>query len=248
MSVAYSLPILTFHNIGTYRSSLTIDRSTFERLLAAMAEWGFTSVTLGDAVTEFKRSGRFPPRVFVITFDDGYQSVYRIGLPIMQRLGQTGTVFLTTGFCGSTVQWPNRTEETLPILSWEEAQGLADAGLEIGAHTVSHRPLDTLDADDVRQELRSSQQEIESRIGLSVRVFAYPFGRYTPAVRSTASTLFDAACSVRLGCAGPRSDLFALERVEVCYLLNHSVVPHLLRTPFFASYLRFRRLLASVGV
>lgn len=44
------------------------------------------------------RQGKpFPERSFVITFDDGYQSVFNEAFPVLQRYGMSATVFLTVG-------------------------------------------------------------------------------------------------------------------------------------------------------
>jgi peptidoglycan/xylan/chitin deacetylase (PgdA/CDA1 family) len=53
-------------------------------------------------------------------------------------------------------------------------------GMAIGAHGVSHTPLTA--SDDAGKELRQSKNELERRTGVPVLSFAYPHGRYDPAI------------------------------------------------------------------
>ena len=62
-------------------------------------------------------------------------------------------------------------------LSWNNLCELAkDPLVTIGAHTVSHPVLSALSSEKVRAEMLDSQKRIESRIGLPVTHFCYPFG------------------------------------------------------------------------
>ena len=62
-------------------------------------------------------------------------------------------------------------------LTWEMARQMHASGLvEIGAHTVSHCVLANEADDVVRSELIRGREALESRLGVAVRHFAYPFG------------------------------------------------------------------------
>ena len=56
------------------------------------------------------------------------------------------------------------------------------SGMTIGSHTHSHRLLTTEAIDAARTELIESKRALESRLGESVKHFAYPDGRFNPAV------------------------------------------------------------------
>jgi peptidoglycan/xylan/chitin deacetylase (PgdA/CDA1 family) len=64
------------------------------------------------------------------------------------------------------------------LMSWEQIKMLADEGHEIGSHSRTHTILLNVDRDVVDDELRSSKQEIERRLGRAVRYFCYPNARY----------------------------------------------------------------------
>lgn len=53
---------------------------------------------------------------------------------------------------------------------------LAEAGMEIGAHTVTHPILKSLSLKEAEAEILNSKETLESILGQSIRYFAYPNG------------------------------------------------------------------------
>lgn len=66
------------------------------------------------------------------------------------------------------------------MLSWDDIRKLsADKLVTIGAHTVTHPVLSSLDRDKVLQEIQAAKHKIEQETGREVEHFAYPFGTKT---------------------------------------------------------------------
>jgi peptidoglycan/xylan/chitin deacetylase (PgdA/CDA1 family) len=64
-------------------------------------------------------------------------------------------------------------------MSWDDLGVLAQAGVEIGAHTITHPRLTRLkDEAAVSREIAGSRAELERRLGLTIPTFAYPYGDY----------------------------------------------------------------------
>lgn len=63
------------------------------------------------------------------------------------------------------------------MLTPEMVIGLDRSGIEIGAHTVTHPILTSLEDDDARIEIGAGKQQLEALIGKPVRLFAYPNGK-----------------------------------------------------------------------
>lgn len=61
-------------------------------------------------------------------------------------------------------------------LTDEQVADLADAGMVVGAHTVTHRILSRLSPAEQRAEIVDSRGYLESITGEPVRVLAYPYG------------------------------------------------------------------------
>jgi peptidoglycan/xylan/chitin deacetylase (PgdA/CDA1 family) len=62
-------------------------------------------------------------------------------------------------------------------MNWDQATEIADAGMTIGAHTVSHPVLANLPAEEQLFEILESRLVIEQEIGRPVTAFSYPVGR-----------------------------------------------------------------------
>lgn len=67
------------------------------------------------------------------------------------------------------------------LASWEEAARLAQAGMEIGAHTLTHPFLSLLDPRRQRDEIEGSVDLIERRLGVRPAGLAYPGGDHDAA-------------------------------------------------------------------
>ena len=235
------LPILTFHAIGDGGSTIDFPSEVLARGLRALCRRGWQTIDLVVAVDQLRKGLSLPPRAFVMTFDDGYESVYRHAFPVLRDLGLTATLFVTVGAVDdlkATVQRSRRFQGR-NMLSWEELAEMLGAGFAVGAHTLTHPDLTALPSSQVISEMAGSRDRLEDKLGVGVKSFAYPFGRYDAQVREHALQLFELACSDRLGYASPRSDPFALERIETYYLRRQSLFD-LLATPWIHGYLALR--------
>lgn len=67
-------------------------------------------------------------------------------------------------------------------LTWEMVAEMSRGGFTVGSHTHRHVPLTHESRVRVREELRTSRDILESRLGTAVRHFAYPDGRFDGAV------------------------------------------------------------------
>ena len=72
-------------------------------------------------------------------------------------------------------------EEIAP-LTWEMIETMHQGGITIGSHTMSHRLLTSETLDTVRAELLGSKLALEEKLHAPIHHFAYPDGRFNPAV------------------------------------------------------------------
>ncbi len=177
--------ILTYHKIGSQieLGITTVSRRRFAGHLDIYNELGFKPVLTCELISpaegDAKTTDRGERRL-AITFDDGYESVCTQAFPEMASRGWAGTVFVVAGSVGGSNTWDVRlSPRSFRHLSWEQIRELADAGFEIGSHTLSHRDLTRLNEDRLRSELRDSKHAIEDHTGRPVRSISYPFGRFS---------------------------------------------------------------------
>ena len=114
------------------------------------------------------------------------------------------------------------------MLTWEQLAEMDRLGMTIGSHTLTHPNLPNAGEADAWTEIHASKTRLESALGKRVTMFSYPNGgaeRYmTPAVAGLVQKAgFEAATTSRNAFASARSDLFALERVQVAERLEDLV-------------------------
>ncbi len=67
-------------------------------------------------------------------------------------------------------------EKRWRLLRLAELKQLAEAGMSIGAHTLSHPVLSLCSDEEARREIQESKIKLEHALGRPVWAFAYPFG------------------------------------------------------------------------
>ncbi len=127
----------------------TVSRGIFAALAAAAKE----------------RAGVGPEIVF--SFDDGNASDRELALPLLKANGLKAIFFIITGQLGRP-----------GFLSAAGVRELQAAGMEIGSHTHSHRPLSQLPPGQVEEELRRSRTVLEDLLSVRIAKLSLPFGRY----------------------------------------------------------------------
>jgi peptidoglycan/xylan/chitin deacetylase (PgdA/CDA1 family) len=63
------------------------------------------------------------------------------------------------------------------VMTWEHANALRRAGMDVQSHTQTHRVLQTLDGRELERELRGSRRALEDALGEPVVGISYPVGR-----------------------------------------------------------------------
>lgn len=234
------VPILMFHDLGGARSPIAFPTGLFADALRAWAGRGYRAAGLDEVVDSLRRGRSLPDRTIVLTFDDGYRSVYETAFPLIHDLGWSATAYLTVGRGGQ-----RRPEDTLPsidgrdMLSWRQIVEMHEHGIGFGAHSLTHPDLRRLPDDEVTSEIQDSGAVIEDCLGSRVGTFAYPYGLFDRRAYDAARTRYESACTVRLGLVRAADDPHALPRVDACYLRNRRAIDEL-GTPALARRLTVR--------
>jgi hypothetical protein len=155
---------LAYHGIGQVSDGddpqkLVVSPKHFESQVGMLLARGYRFLTAEQVIAE----GSLPARAAALTFDDGFKSWLTIGLPLCEKLGVRATFYVTTGWLGD--QHALVAGEAGRLLDAEDARALAAAGMELGAHSVSHLDLRTLDDIALEAELGESRSAIEEITG-----------------------------------------------------------------------------------
>ena len=202
-----------------------LETVTFKNQMRVVASDGYPSCTVRDW-SAFSH----PQRAIVLTFDDGHLSNHDLALPILLNNKLKATFFITAGLIG--------TDETM---NWGQIRSLHRAGMEIGSHTLTHRPPSTLTDEELRHELVKSRCILEDGLGAPVTSISSPTGFFNPRMCAIArESGYRALCFGRFGFAADGGDPFSLERVAVKRGMNEREFRALVR--FDGSVIRWLRM------
>jgi len=104
----------------------------------------------------------------VITFDDGHISNFDIAMPLLAERGLSAYVFVTGEFVGKREHFCHPAH----------LQKMANGGMEIGSHGMTHRFFDDLSEEQAECELRQSMEQLSDQCGQAIQSISYPGGRY----------------------------------------------------------------------
>ncbi|MBU0640315.1 MAG: polysaccharide deacetylase family protein, partial [Planctomycetes bacterium] len=212
------LTVLTLHAVGTPPSACTsfdyrnmfVSPGQLLEILDGLLRQGYRFLTLRKALACVQGAAPLQHKAVVLTFDDGYASVFDVARPLLEARGIRAAVFIPTGYVGRPFAGNTRagTGPALPTMTAEQIRALADAGWEIGAHSVTHGLFAGLSRADARRELAASKALLEELLEQPVSTFAFPYGEpgmaYTPEHVELARTSgYELALTMRPGFVAP---------------------------------------------
>jgi len=179
--------VLCYHAVSdTWNDPVATGARDLERQIKLLLSRGYTAMSAEGALAN-------RPRTLHVTFDDAFRNIADV-LGALERLAVPATIFACAGFAedgahfrvAELSQRAPADEDELLTMSWDMLQEVAERGVEIGSHTVSHPHLPELGDHELHSELRESRERIEDRLGRPCRVLAYPYGHHDARVRAAA--------------------------------------------------------------
>ncbi|HPM42618.1 MAG TPA: glycosyltransferase [Candidatus Omnitrophota bacterium] len=189
------IPCLLYHDIREDTADMTgarpelvpyiLRKTHFETHMKWLAESGYH--VSGCQVTK-SQSDKAASKKIILAFDDGWKSNYEIAYPILKRYGFSATFFVTIENIGKP-----------DMMTWKDIKEMADNGMEIGSHNMTHRiPVELWD-DELEVEMRESKRVLEEKLGRAVRSFSLPTGFYDKRMAKLArKTGYEIACYSRV--------------------------------------------------
>jgi peptidoglycan/xylan/chitin deacetylase (PgdA/CDA1 family) len=204
------IPILMYHYVRYVdpgADPLGYGLSVTPEELGAQLAWlkaaGYETVRMDVAAACIRGEGPCPARAVALTFDDGYMDAYTAALPVLQQHGFVATFYVVSGFVGQP-----------GYLGWGEVRALRDAGMEIGAHSITHPDLTSLGLEQLRAEVAQSGAAIAAELGEPVRSFCYPGGRFNDTVAAVAAESGYTSSTTTVQ-DGPQGDPHRLPRLRI---------------------------------
>jgi peptidoglycan/xylan/chitin deacetylase (PgdA/CDA1 family) len=172
---AQTVPILCYHRMGPGAGKMFVSESNFARQMEWLATNQYRVVALKDLTAFIEGRQALPARSVVLTFDDGYESVYRYAFPLLKKYRFAATVFVYSDFIGAS-----------DALTWPQMQEMLASGLvDIQSHSKTHANLTEREVDEpnlryqqrVDKEARTPRELIMRRLPQhQVVSFAFPYG------------------------------------------------------------------------
>lgn len=219
--MADSVPILVYHAVSDDATSqfrsYAVPPARFTEHVAILQDLGCVTLTLSDAAQRLFDKAPVPDRAVVLTFDDAFSDFAQRAFPTLMEANFVATLFVPSAYVGSTSRWLVREgEDRRPVMSWSEIRSVADAGIEVSAHSHTHPELDRLSKARLREELGKSKAVLEDRLGREMTAVAYPFGYHSRGVRRAARAAgYRFGCAVGNRSANPQSNRWAIPRLTV---------------------------------
>lgn len=215
------IPVLMYHMVSSDKSDKSnrycCSPKRFRAQMAYLKRKGYVSITLDDIAGAASGRIELPGKSLVITFDDGYLDNYINAFPELLSCGYRATVFVVAGLAGKTSEWLEAGGTAAkPLMDWKQISALADCGISIGSHSMTHQRLSFIKSDAARLEIEKSKEFIEDKLGQAVDHFAYPYGCYDINTKQlTIDAKYSTACTTKSGFNGPQQDLFELRRLDI---------------------------------
>jgi peptidoglycan/xylan/chitin deacetylase (PgdA/CDA1 family) len=186
-------------------------------------------VSLADLTRYLQGGTPVPDHSVVITIDDGYKTARTKAWRILREFNYPFTLFVYPQFVGHP-----------SALTWEEIRYLAEHGVGIESHSLTHplltHPQVAMNRREyiawVDRELRESKEILEQQLGKPITAIAYPFGGYSEAVVARtrrAEYLMGLTC-----------DDGNVDRLTPPLLINRRLVYRSVKPREFADYFRDR--------
>ncbi len=218
------IPILMYHkvpnkNIET-QHKIFVNKKNFEKHLRFFRLCSIKSITLKqyNDFSEGKITAKlFPSKPIILTFDDGYEDNYTNMLPLTEKYGFKGVLFLLGNFNLTHNDWDKKEDPSAnKLMSTEQKMAFVKSGWEIGAHTLTHPHLTEINSTLAKNEIAESKRSIEATLKISVNTFAYPYGDYNEEIKSeTANAGFRFAVATDTGGLLLDDDRYAIFRVNM---------------------------------
>jgi len=196
LAKSVSVPVLLYHGIPDTADDSNIKKADFYAEMKGLKDAGWRTVTVTDFYDFLEGRKELPKKSFLLTFDDGRSDSVKPADPILKELGFTAVMFIIT----------NRTDTEAFFLTSEEIKNILASGRweieshsdamhtflavdEKGAkaHALTHelwladkKRVETLAEykTRVKDDLTKAKTILESRYGVKIAGFAYPYGDY----------------------------------------------------------------------
>lgn len=228
--IRIKIPVLMYHEV---LDSSTVDKLShrmaslyftpldkFKTQINIIAQKGYKGLSF-DEVTDVDLGSKY----IILTFDDGWHGNYEYVLPLMEEYGFKAIVFVSVSAVGSS-----------GYMNWAELNELAKNGISVQSHTLTHRPLQTLNNQEIYKELYDSKNIIEEKIQKEVTALSFPHGSYNQKIVNIAEEV-----GYKIMCTSDIKYTFNTSFNNTPVILGRINVPQNISTDKFIRFIEYNK-------
>ncbi|MFB2836754.1 polysaccharide deacetylase family protein [Floridanema evergladense] len=173
------VPVLMYHDILPRKEVFfDVTPQQLEAHFQLIKAKGATPVSLDQLIKHLQTGMPLPEKPVILTFDDGYGGHYKYVYPLLKKYGYPAVFSIYTAGVGNNTGRSH--------VSWQELRQMAaDPLVTIAAHSLTHPPsLTTLSDGQLQKEVIKSKQILQNNLGIPIKYFTYPSGKYDPRVEA----------------------------------------------------------------
>lgn len=186
------IPIIMYHHIENDENifnEFMVTSDKFESDMRDIKELGYESITYQELYDFVNNGGDLPEKPIILTFDDGYESNYTYGFPVLKDLNLKATIAIVGNMVGKDMY---KGKQAFKHFTYEQAKEMYDSGLiDIQSHTYDLHDISSRvgikrkegeNEDEyikvIKDDLTKSINELHDSVGNKQFVFTYPYGAY----------------------------------------------------------------------
>ena len=140
-----------------------IEINKFEEQMRFLRDNGYQTLFFSEL------ENPLPEKALIVSFDDGFRTVYEKAAPIMKKYGIKGNIYLPTAYIDTDEHF----------LTWAMTKELYDNHqFEMQAHTHNHKDIRLLSETEMKEEVDRSNMMFKEHLGYEPIAFCMPFGTY----------------------------------------------------------------------
>ncbi|KMN34164.1 hypothetical protein VI26_14320 [Chromobacterium sp. LK1] len=213
LAAAGQLIILCYHEVGKTDEAASDPFAVDARSLVRQMEWmrgqGYSFVSLQQVLDDRAGGKPLPDKAVLLTFDDGYRSVYTNVYPVLKLFKAPALIALVGSWLqvpeGRQVSYGDGVAPRDKFLSWAQIREMRDSGLvEVASHSyASHLGLQANPQGNmepalttrvyrangyesepaylarIRDDLRRNSALLKAQLGQAPRAMVWPYGSYS---------------------------------------------------------------------
>jgi len=210
--------IFVYHRFGDGRyPSTNTTKSELIKEFKYFKNHNYKVVPLETLVNAIKQKKMIPGNWVVLTIDDNFKSFYENGLEIFKKYHYPFSLFV----------YIKATQKHYPdYLSWKQLNEIKKYGA-LEFHSYAHGHLTLMSQREIEADFKKGMQLFEKHLHLKPKYFSYPYGEFTPRVKSIVKSFgFEAIINQNIGAVSKDSDIFDLDRSA---LVGKTNLPYLLK-------------------